>query len=105
MTEHQPRRQTNRTQSSLLRLAVSIPLLCATVAGALLGALLSQPRAAACECAEPVWQLTLTAERSSAEDVPAWPPVAQLRSRPGTVELSSQDIKTQTIDLLHAGQP
>lgn len=77
----------------------------AALAGALLGVLITRPRAEACECVPPEWRLTLVSERTSGEVVHAWPAVAHLEARPGTVVFSSEDMTTQTVDHLHAGEP
>jgi hypothetical protein len=77
----------------------------AAIAGALLGALMTRPRARACECVPPKWRLTLVSESTSGEVVHAWPAVAHLEARPGTVVITSEDMTTQTIDHLHAGEP
>lgn len=91
---------------ALRRFGVDSPVVWfAVVSGALLGVLISRPRANACDCSPPGWRLTLNSDRTSAEEVHAWPTVAHLEARTGTVVLSSEDFTTETIDNLHAGEP
>jgi hypothetical protein len=77
----------------------------AVVTGALMGVLMTRPRAQACECSPSEWRLRLISAASTSSELLAWPPFARLESRPGTVVISSEDFTTRTIDRLHAGDP
>lgn len=77
----------------------------AALSGALLGMLISRPRADACECTPPAWRLKLNSERTSVEELHAWPTAVHLEARTGTVVLLSEDVAAGTIDHLHAGEP
>jgi hypothetical protein len=81
---------------------------CAAVLGAAFGALAIEPSASACSCAIWSWRLTLNEERVDGSVVPAtgaWPEVATLESRPGTIIVWSEDITADKIDYLHVGEP
>jgi hypothetical protein len=85
------------------RIQIGSPVLwCAALLGALAGAMFSRSHAGACDCGGDAWRLTLG--QDSADD-DAWPAVARLEARPGTVVLWSEDLATQTIDYIHAGEP
>ncbi len=94
---------------ALRRFGVSSSLVwCAALAGALFGAVMSRPRASACECSPPEWRLTLNSESTSSEDLHAWPRVARLEARSGTVVFWSEEAEgrtAETIDYVHAGEP
>ena len=85
------------------------PLLwCASLLGALAGAMFPETRAGACECSPPSWRLTLrleAADGGAAADTQGWPARARLEARAGTVVLWSDDLASETIDHLHAGEP
>ena len=81
---------------------------CAAVLGAAFGALAIEPSAKACSCATWSWPLTLNEERADGLVVPAsgaWPEVATLESRPGTIIVWSAGTGGDTIDYLHVGEP
>ena len=81
---------------------------CAAVLGAAFGALAIEPSASACSCVTWTWRLTLNEERVDGSVVPAtgaWPEVATLESRPGTIIVWSAGTGGDTIDYLHVGEP
>jgi hypothetical protein len=82
-------------------------LWCASLLGALAGAMAGERRASACSCSPPAWRLTLrtATDGGSASDTQGWPASARLESRPGTVVMWSEQLAGETIDRLHAGEP
>jgi len=92
--------------SRLLRITNPV-LWCASLLGALAGAMVGTRGASACSCSPPAWRLTLRTATGGggASDTQGWPASARLEPYPGTVVMWSEQLAGETIDYLHAGEP